>query len=131
MNARNASLIAVAVAGLAVALPAGAAHSYPGNTQVVPGSDTSMPLILARRGADDGFRGGDDRGGRRSESRNDDDRGYGYGYERRQRSSGSDDRFYDDRGGRRSDDRDRGDRRDSRDDRFDDRQSGSRSGDRR
>lgn len=78
MNTRRTLMLALATGGLILALPAGAADDLAGGT-----------YLLARADAKDAAIG---RENRRSARRQDDgERGYGYGYERRQRSERPDD----------------------------------------
>lgn len=80
MSLRSPLIFGLLAASLMSALPARAAYELP------PGA-----FVIARQGADDARRSerSEDRrrDGRRAGSRqNDDERGYGYGYERRQRN---------------------------------------------
>jgi hypothetical protein len=104
MKLASALLIGIAASTLMASLPAAARDDF-----------TAGSFQIARRGGDDSFRGEREDDSRRSTRRQrDDDRGYGFGYERRRQSGddGADDR-------NRSTEEDRGDRRDRRDDRRD------------
>jgi hypothetical protein len=122
MKLRTTALLSLAAAGLIAASPVQAGYEFP------PAS-----FVIAKRGADDGARRDqyDDRREDRRDGRRDsgspryergDDRGYGYGYERRQREPEQGESIYDDRRGRgesRSDDRRRDERRGDRGERRD------------
>lgn len=105
MKLRNALLLGIAASTLMASLPAAARDDF-----------DSGSFQIARRGGDDSFRGDRDDDNRRKYRRSDDDRGYGFGYERRRQSRDSSADDGADNRDRRQDE-DRGNRRDRRDDR--------------
>jgi len=96
MKTRITMMIGIAGMGLMMALPAQAAPDYVDNA-----------YMIAQRNIDDGARrsrpdeGHDERKSYRRDAERDDPEGFGYGYERRQRESGSQEPVQQDRRGSR------------------------------